>query len=151
MSILKKLSILFFTLLFTSCTLNEIDKIHGTTNLKVKLELITFNKTNKNDVVKIFGPAVLNKFIDNKWIYFEVRESKNRYGKRKIYKNDYLEIFFNKHGTVDKTDFYDLKSMNKVSFSKNETVTLSKSDTFSENLLSSTRKRMENAKKKFDK
>ena len=86
-----------------------------------------------------------------RWSYFEVRETKTKYGKKDIYINDYTEIFFNKYGIVKKIEIYDLASMNKIKFTNKKTESLAVRDTFSKNLLNSTRKRMENARKKFDK
>ena len=148
MFILKKLSILFFTLFFASCTLNKIDNVHGISNLKNKIKLIKINETNKNDVFKILGPVPIENNEEQRWTYFEVRETKTKYGKRDIYLNDYLEISFNKYGIVKKVDFYDLTNMKNIKFSKDKTKSLGVKDTFSRNLLNSTRKRLENARKK---
>ena len=151
MSILKKLSILFFTLFFASCTLNKIDNVHGISNLKNKIKLIKINETNKNDILKIMGPAPIKTKEDKRWTYFEVRETKTKYGKRDIYLNDYVEIFFNNYGIAKKIDFYDLEKMKNIKFTEEKTKALGVKDTFSRNLLNSTRKRMENARKKFNK
>ena len=151
MSILKKLSILFITLFFGSCTLNKIDNVHGISNLKNKIKLIKINKTNKNDVRKLLGPVHIENKEDKRWAYFEVRETKTKYGKKNIYVNDYAEIFFDNKGVSKKIEFYDLKSMQRIEFSKNKTKSLAIKDTFSKNLLTSTRKRMENARKKYSK
>ena len=150
MFILKKIIILF-TFFLISCTLNKIDIIHGISNLENKLKLIKPNLTNKNDIIKILGPSPLEYNKDQRWSYFEVRETKTKYGKRDIYVNDYVEIYFDKYGVTKSIDFYNLKNMKKISFSKDRTKTLAIEDTFSKNLLSSTRKRMENARKKFEK
>jgi len=150
MFIIKKIIILF-TFFLISCTLNKIDNIHGISNLENKLKLIKPNITNKNDIIKILGPSPLEFNENRRWSYFEVRETKTKYGKRDIYVNDYVEIYFDKYGITKSIDFYNLKNMKKISFSKDRTKTLAIEDTFSKNLLSSTRKRMENARKKFDK
>tara|TARA_E500000178_G_C16769849_1_gene638649 strand:+ start:314 stop:769 length:456 start_codon:yes stop_codon:yes gene_type:complete len=151
MSILKKLSILFFTLFFASCTLNKIDNIHGISNLKNKIKLIKINSSNKNDVNLILGPTVLEDKETNKWLYFEVRETKNKFGKKNIYVNDYVEIFFDKYNITKKIELYDLNNMKKIKFTKQITKSYAIKDTFSKNLFNSTRKRMENARKKFEK
>ena len=151
MSILKKISILFFTLFFASCTLNKIDNVHGVSNLKNKIKLIRINETNKNDITKILGPVPIENKEEKRWTYFEVRETKTKYGKRDIYVNDYVEIFFNNYGIANKIEFYDLSNMKNIKFAKEKTKSLGVKDTFSKNLLSSTRKRMENARKKFEK
>ena len=150
MFIIKKIIILF-TFFLISCTLNKIDNIHGISNLENKLKLIKPNITNKNDIIKILGPSPLEFNENRRCSYFEVRETKTKYGKRDIYVNDYVEIYFDKYGITKSIDFYNLKNMKKISFSKDRTKTLAIEDTFSKNLLSSTRKRMENARKKFDK
>ena len=149
MFILKKLFIVLLTLILTSCTLNKIDNVHGVSNLKNKIKLIKISKSNKNDIKKILGPVKIEELEENKWIYFEVRETKTKYGKNDIYVNDYAEIFFNKYGIASKIEFYDLSKMNKIKFTEDKTQTLGVKDTFSKNLLNSTRKRLENARKKF--
>ena len=151
MFIIKWLYIFFLSFLLVSCTLNKIDKVHGVSNLNSKLKLIKINRSNKNDIVKILGPVLVKDKDENRWTYFEIREAKTKYGKRNIYLNDYVEIYFNKYNVVNKIDIYNLNNMNQYKFVKNKTKTLGVKDTFSKNLLNSTRKRMENARKKFDK
>lgn len=128
-----------------------MDNVHGISNLKNKIKLIKINKTNKNDVRKLLGPVHIENKEDSRWAYFEVRETKTKYGKKIIYVNDYAEIFFDNKGVSKKIEFYDLKSMQRIEFSKNKTKSLAIKDTFSKNLLTSTRKRMENARKKYNK
>ena len=125
--------------------------MHGVSNLKNKIKLIKINETNKNDITKILGPVPIENKEEKRWTYFEVRETKTKYGKRDIYVNDYVEIFFNNYGIADKIEFYDLRNMKNIKFAKEKTKSLGVKDTFSKNLLSSTRKRMENARKKFEK
>ena len=125
--------------------------MHGVSNLKNKIQLIKVNKTNKNDVVQILGPSQLKDEKENRWTYFEVRETMAKYGKRDIYENNYVEIYFNKYGLAKKVEVYDLSNLNKVKFSKDTTVTLGVKNTFTKNLFSSTRKRLENAKKRLEK
>ena len=88
---------------------------------------------------------------DNRWAYFEVRETKTKYGKKNIYVNDYIEIYFDRYGIVKEYKFFNLNNMNDIKFAKEKTRTLGVKDTFTKNLLSSTRQRMENARKKYQK
>lgn len=125
--------------------------MHGVSNLKNKIQLIKVNTTNKNDVIQILGPSLLKDEKENRWTYFEVRETVAKYGKRDIYENNYVEIYFNKYGLAKKVEAYDLNNLNKVKFSKDTTVTLGVKNTFTKNLFSSTRKRLENAKKRLEK
>tara|TARA_B100000963_G_scaffold340259_1_gene338740 strand:- start:531 stop:932 length:402 start_codon:yes stop_codon:yes gene_type:complete len=131
--------------------LNKVDNVHGVSNLKNKILLIKASKTNKNDIIRILGPLPVVDKTDNRWAYFEVRETRTKYGKKNIYVNDYVEIYFDKYGIVKKFQFFNLNSMNDIKFAKEKTKSLGVEDTFSKNLLSSTRKRMENARKKFQK
>ncbi len=151
MSIYKKISIFFLALIITSCTLNKVDNVHGVSNLKNKISLIKNNKTNKNDIIQIFGPMPVIDKKDNRWAYFEVRETKTKYGKKDVYVNDYIEIYFDKYGVVKKFEFFNLNNMKDIKFAKEKTKSLGVKDTFTKNLLSSTRQRMENARKKFQK
>ena len=151
MFIYKKIFIFFLALIITSCTLNKVDNVHGVSNLKNKISLIENNKTNKNDIIKILGPMPVIDKKDNRWAYFEVRETKTKYGKKEVYVNDYIEIYFDKYGKVKKFEFFDLNNMNDIKFAKEKTRSLGVKDTFTKNILSSTRQRMENARKKFQK
>lgn len=150
MSILKNFAIFALTISLASCTLNKIDNVHGVPNLKNKSKLLKINKSNKNDIVKLLGPAPIKSEKEKKWTYFEVRETKTKFGKKDIYVNDYIEITFDKYGLISNFDFYDLNSMQKLKFSEDTTRSLGVKDTFSKNLLSSTRKRLENARKRFE-
>lgn len=151
MFIKKKFNIFLLSFLLVSCTLNKIDKVHGVPNLENKIKLIKIDSNNKNDVQKILGPVPLIDKDQNRWTYFEVRETKTKYGKKKIYVNDYIEIYFSKYGIVKKMDFYNLDSMKNIKFTKDKTKTYAIQETLSKSLLTSTRKRMENARKKFNK
>ena len=61
---------------------------------------------------------------DNRWAYFEVRETKTKYGKKNIYVNDYIEIYFDKYGIVKKFEFFNLNNMNDIKFAKEKTRSL---------------------------
>ena len=151
MFIKKKFNVFLLSFLLVSCTLNKIDKVHGVPNLENKIKLIKIDSNNKNEVQKILGPVTLIDKDQNRWTYFEVRETKTKYGKKKIYVNDYIEIYFSKYGIVRKMDFYNLDSMKNIKFTKDKTKTYAIQETLSKSLLTSTRKRMENARKKFNK
>ena len=71
--------------------------------------------------------------------------------RKKSNKFDYIEIYFDKYGIVKNFEFFNLNDMNNIKFAKEKTRSLGVKDTFAKNLLSSTRKRMENARKKFEK
>lgn len=148
MSIFKKL-ILIIALSQFSCTLNKIDKVHGVSNLKNKVKTIKILKSNKNDVTTILGPSIIKSNNNYQWSYFEVRETRTKLGKKKIYLNDYVEINFNQYALVKSINIYDLNNLKNIKFAEEKTKSLGVEDNFFKNLLSSTRKRMEKAREKY--
>lgn len=145
----KNLIYILLTLILSSCTLNKVDRVHGVSNLKNKTQVIKIKETNKNDIAKILGPAPIIDDKEKRWTYFEVRETRTKYGKKNIYVNDYIEIYFDDYGIAKKIDIYDLNKMKNIKFAEEKTKSLGVKDTFSKNLLNSSRKRMENARKKL--
>ena len=133
----------------SSCTLNKVDEVHGVSNLQGKSKSIKINISNKNDVSKILGPSLIMNNEIGKWSYFEVRKTKSKLGKSKIYLSNYIEIFFDKYGIVKNIDFYDLRNQNKIKFAEDITTTSGVKDSFTQNLLSSMRKRLEMNKEKI--
>ena len=148
---MRRIILLSLVIILSNCTLNKVIKHHGEHFLEKKNEKLIIGKTNKNDIVRILGPIPVIDKKENRWAYFEVRETKTKIGKKAIYVNDYVEIYFDKYGIVKKFELYTLNNMNDIKFAKEKTKSLGVKDTFSKNLLSSTRKRMENARKKFQK
>lgn len=148
---MNKLYIFFLFLILSNCSFKPVVKHHGVPFLEKKQEKLVINQTNKNDIKKILGPIPVIDKKENRWSYFEVRETKTKYGKKDIYINDYVEIYFDTKGIVKNIEFYTLKDMKNIKFAKEKTRSLGVKDTFTKNLLSSTRKRMENARKKFQK
>ena len=70
---MKKIKYLILILIIiTGCQRNEVVKTHGISYLSEREKLIFVNKTNKNDVVEIFGlPSTKGMTDDNLWIYIE--------------------------------------------------------------------------------
>jgi outer membrane protein assembly factor BamE (lipoprotein component of BamABCDE complex) len=114
--------LLFFTL---SCTLNKVKNNHGVLSLETKIDKIKINKTNKNDIIKIFGPpSTKSKFDNNLWIYIE-RKKSNRsifaLGAKKTVKNNVAVLEIDNKGLLKSKTIYDLNKMNKYKFSENTT------------------------------
>ena len=114
--------ILFFTL---SCSLNKVKNNHGVLSLESKISKIKINKSNKNDIISIFGPpSTKSTFDNNLWIYIE-RKKTNRsvfsLGSKKIVKNNVAILEIDNKGILKKKEIYDLNKMNKYKFSKNTT------------------------------
>ncbi len=144
--------LIFVTIIFFqfSCSFNKVDKVHGISNLKNKIEKIKINKSNKNDVTNILGPSVLIDQNEERWTYFEVRETKNKFGKKIIYENNYVEIKYDKYGLVKEKIIFDLKNMKEIKFSKDKTETYALNESFIKGILSSTRKRLKNTRDKYN-
>ena len=97
------LLLLFFTL---SCTLNKVKNNHGVLSLEKKINKITIDKSNKNDIINIFGPPSTKSTFDNNiWIYIE-RKKTNRsifaLGNKKIVKNNVAILEIDNKGILKK-------------------------------------------------
>ena len=114
---MKKLLILIF-LLTISCSNNKVVKNHGLNALELKANKIEISKTNKNDILGIFGkPSTVSLFDENLWVYMQtekVNQSVFKLGKSKINLNNVLEIHFNNHGIVNNKKLYKIEDMNDL-------------------------------------
>lgn len=80
----KVLTLLIFTLV-TFCSIKKVDNVHGIINLDNKAKSLNEGLINKNDVIKNLGPPPLKEFNNSDiWIYFEVRDTRNIYGTKKL-------------------------------------------------------------------
>ena len=121
--------LLFFTL---SCSLNKVKNTHGVLSLEKKINKIQINKSNKNDIISIFGPpSTKSTFDNNVWIYIE-RKKVNRtifaLGNKKTVKNNVAILEISQKGILKKKEIFDLNKMNKYKFSENTT-----EDTYNKN------------------
>ena len=114
---MKKIIILIF-LITLSCSNNKVVRNHGQYALDIKINKVEINKSNKNDIVEIFGkPSTISLFDDNIWYYIQrekVNQSLFKLGKSKIKKNIVLEINFNDYGIVDNKLVYLIDDMNDI-------------------------------------
>lgn len=114
--------LLFSTL---SCSLNKVKNTHGVLSLEKKINKIQINKSNKNDIIKIFGPpSTKSTFDNNVWIYIE-RKKVNRsifaLGNKKTIKNNVAILEISQKGILEKKEIFDLNKMNKYKFSEGTT------------------------------
>ena len=98
---MKKTIYLFLILFFIiGCQRNEVIKTHGISYLEKREKLIFVKKSNKNDVIKIFGqPSTKGMTDDNLWIYIErtiTRGKLLKLGRSELKKNNVLILEFNK-------------------------------------------------------
>jgi len=143
--------LLFITFLILSCQRTEIVKTHGIAYLEKREKLIFINKSNKNDVIALFGqPSTKGMTNENLWIYIErtlKRGKMLKLGKNYLQKNNILVLEFDTYGILKKKDFYDKSKMNNIEFTKNETSNEIRKENFIYNFLSSVRQKMQNKKK----
>ena len=137
--------------LVVECQRNEVIKTHGIAYLENREKQIFVDKSNKNDVVKIFGqPSTRGMTDDNLWIYIErtmTRGKLLKLGRNYIKKNNVLVLEFNKYGILKKKEFYNKEKMQKLSFNKNVTDNVMRIENFIYSFLSSIRQKMQSKRK----
>ena len=105
----KTLYLLLILLFIISCQRNEIVKTHGIAYLEKREKLIFVNKSNKNDIINIFGqPSTKGMTDDNLWIYIERTMKKGKLlklGRNYLTKNNVLVLEFDKYGILKKKEF----------------------------------------------
>ena len=149
---MKKTIYLFLILFFIiGCQRNEVIKTHGISYLEKREKLIFVKKSNKNDVIKIFGqPSTKGMTDDNLWIYIErtiTRGKLLKLGRSELKKNNVLILEFNKYGLLEKKEFYNKDQMNKLSFAKDITENKKRKENFIYSFLSSVRQKMQTRRK----
>ena len=142
---------MFLLVLLSSCNQKNLVKTHGISYLEKREKLIFVNKSNKNDVIKIFGqPSTKGMTDDNLWIYIErtiTRGKLLKLGRSELKKNNVLILEFNKYGLLEKKEFYNKDQMNKLSFAKDITENEIRKENFIYSFLSSVRQKMQTRRK----
>jgi outer membrane protein assembly factor BamE (lipoprotein component of BamABCDE complex) len=146
--ILYSLSILLFII---SCQRNEIVKTHGIAFLEKREKLIFINKSNKNDIVSIFGqPSTKGMDDDNLWIYIERTMEKGKLlklGRNYLTKNNVLVLEFNEYGVLTDKKLSTMENMKKLAFAEDITENEIRKENFIYSFLSSVRQKMQVKKK----
>ena len=145
------LILILLILFITGCKQKSIIKTHGISYLEKREKLVLLNKSNKNDVVKIFGhPATKGMSDENLWIYIERTQTKGsvlRLGKNYLHKNNVLILEFNKYGILEKKQLFNRDNMKDVTFAKNITENEIRKENFIYSFLSSVRQKMQTKRK----
>ena len=147
----KTVYLLLILTFFTSCQRNEVIKTHGVSYLEKREKLIFIDKSNKNDVIEIFGlPSTKGMTDDNLWIYIErtvTRGKLLKFGRNYLKKNNALVLEFDKYGILKKKEFYNKNKMKKLTFTKNITENEIRKENFIYSFLSSVRQKMQTKRK----
>ena len=91
-------------LILSGCKIQEPLKTHGIIYLENRAKKITVNKSNKNDIIKIFGqPQIVSDKSQLTWIYLERILTKGKYhklGRHVLKENNLLILQFDKFGIL---------------------------------------------------
>jgi outer membrane protein assembly factor BamE (lipoprotein component of BamABCDE complex) len=136
--------LIFFIL--CSCKLQEPLKTHGIIFLENRANKLTVNKSNKNDVINIFGqPQIKESDKIETWIYLERILTKGKYhklGKHVLKQNNILILDFNKYGILQNKKLLDKNDINQIKFSKRKTDNELSQKSFVTSFLESVRQKM---------
>ena len=145
---MKKTVLIILIFLTFSCKLTPVNKISGIQNIEEKIKKIDVGKSNKNDIIKILGYSIASEPDNEKiWYYMEMQETRNFFGKKKITKELVLVLEFDNRSILYKKEIYDSNNKNQVFFDEDKTVSRTIDKNFVKDFLSSTRKRLQSAKK----
>jgi outer membrane protein assembly factor BamE (lipoprotein component of BamABCDE complex) len=142
----KILYIIILSLIVVNCSFKKVVKHHGVPFLEKKQSLLVVNKTNKNDILKIFGtPSTTSKFDNDLWIFIERKQTQSELknlGKMKIFENNVLVLEIDKYGILKKKDFYNKDDMENIKIVKTTTDITHKKRTFIYDFFSSMRQKI---------
>ena len=156
---IRILYIIFLSFIVANCSFKPVVKHHGVPFLEKKQSSLIINKTNKNEILEIFGnPSTKSKFDNDIWIYIERKQTQSKLsnlGRMKIYKNDVLILEIDNYGILKKKEFYNKDDMKNIKMVKSTTESGFRKNTFVYDFMSSMRqkindplnKRAENQKK----
>ena len=151
----KHISLLFSIIIpffLYNCSLNIKKNNHGLTSLTTRGQILTLNKSNKNDVIQLIGKPHTKSIKDeNKWIYFEriIEKGKlHKLGKNVLTENNVLELNFDKYGVLIKKNINNIDDMNKIKTFAKQTENNVKQQSAITGFLSSVKQKMYNKKKK---
>ena len=139
-----KLAIIIFTI--SNCSIKENVEHHGVHMLETKNSKLKVNVDNKNDVIKLLGPPILESSFDNNVLFYIERKitTGNLYklGKRDIKINNVLVVELDNRGILVKKNLYDLNDMNSINLVKNVTEVDYQKTSFVYDFLSSMRQKI---------
>ena len=133
-------------IILSGCKLQEPLKTHGIVYLENRSNKLIINKSNKNDVIKIFGqPQIKDSDNIDTWIYLERILTKGKYhklGKHIVKQNNILILDFNKYGILKNKKLLNKEDINQIKFSKKNTENELSQKNFIRSFLESIRQKM---------
>ncbi len=126
--------------------MQEASKNHGIVFLENRSNKLIINKSNKNDVIKIFGHPHSKSINDeNEWFYIErvlIKGDYHKLGQHVLKTNNVLILKFDKFGILNSKEIIDKNKKKDIVFSKKETTNDISQKSFVERFLSSVRSKM---------
>lgn len=114
--------------------------------LETKNTKLKVNIDNKNDIIDLLGPPILESSFDNNILFYIERKisTGNLYqlGKRRIKVNNVLVVEVDNRGILVKKDFYNLSDMNDINLVTNVTEVDYQKTSFVYDFLSSMRQKI---------
>ena len=142
----KNFYLLPFFIILIACQFQEPLKTHGIIYLENRSEKVIVNKSNKNDIIRIFGqPQATSQNEEDTWIYFERILTKGKYhklGRHIVKENNVLVLEFNKFGIIKNKKLYTKEDINKIAFLEKKTENKLSQKSFVESFLQSVRQKM---------
>ena len=140
------IKIIIIFIILSGCKLQEPLKTHGIVYLENRANKLIINKSNKNDVIKIFGqPQIRDSDNIDTWIYLERILTKGKYhklGKHIVKQNNILILDFNKYGILKNKKILNKEDINQIEFSKKNTENELSQKNFIRSFLESIRQKM---------
>ena len=142
----KNYYLLPFFIILIACQFQEPLKTHGIIYLENRSQKVIVNKSNKNDIIRIFGqPQATSQNEEDTWIYFERILTKGKYhklGRHIVKENNVLVLEFNKFGIIKNKKLYTKEDINKIAFLEKKTENKLTQKSFVESFLQSVRQKM---------
>ena len=142
----KYLALIITLLIISNCTIKQSVEHHGVHMLEIKNTKLKVNIDNKNDIIKLLGPPILESSFDNNILFYIERKisTGNLYqlGKRRIKVNNVLVVEVDNRGILVKKDFYNLNDMNDINLVTNVTEVDYQKTSFVYDFLSSMRQKI---------
>ena len=142
----KNYYLLPFFIILIACQFQEPLKTHGIIYLENRSQKVIVNKSNKNDIIRIFGqPQATSQNEEDTWIYFERILTKGKYhklGRHVVKENNVLVLEFNKFGIIKNKKLYTKEDINKIAFLEKKTENKLTQKSFVESFLQSVRQKM---------
>ena len=142
----KYIKLIIIILTISNCSIKENVEHHGVHMLETKNSKLKVNVDNKNDVIKLLGPPILESSFDNNVLFYIERKISTgnfyKLGKRDIKINNVLVVELDNRGILVKKNLYDLNDMNSINLVKNVTEVDYQKTSFVYDFLSSMRQKI---------